>query len=51
MISDEGSPTLIDFGFSGLIHVKCGTNKYYAPEQWSALEDTQGMNPRKFDSW
>ena len=32
LISHEGSPTLIDFGFAGYNNVKCGTKDYYAPE-------------------
>ena len=31
MIDNDGNPVIIDFGFSGKLDVKLGTESYYAP--------------------
>ena len=51
MLEKAGSPVIIDFGSSGEVDIKHGTEGYYAPEQTELPVLGIGMDLRKLDSW
>ena len=51
MVDTEGYPVIIDFGISGSVNLKHGSEKYYAPEQQELHYLKPGMDLKKLDTW
>ena len=51
MFDQAGNVIIIDFGSSGLLDLKNGTENYYAPEQVDKTVLGHGMDVRKLNSW